>query len=481
MRSVPVDNVEIIFAAESISQPASMMGHVMLKVSGKNNTKAIPVEHVVSFFTRMNDVTPPDLVLKTFITGKEGLYSLTPYEQTRNYYLFIENRNLWEYKLKLDSRQKRILQYHLYELRNIKFTYYFHSFNCATFIRDLLAVTEPRLSKAGSLWVTPLDVIRTIKEYDLFDSRQLRYTKRWFIKKILTFESFDQKKLKHIKNYEWDFLNTQNDTASSKHYILAKAYNGFGLEEGTRTTEEWREGNNNLRQYFGSQAEDVEVSFENLKGPEETIQDSQISIGYSSNPAFNGLRYSFLPVSHRLEDSLAGYAFESDVVLGEVSFLTNVRKNNTLLYSFELFKLQSYQVSDYLTGGYSHQIHVGYNHFYDEDNNFIPASYVKAGLGKTYRVFDDLDFYVNGSFLSRYENRVLFYTSLDSGLILRGIFNTKTIINLSRITRFNDNPIDLFTLRQTLTLRNIVFGVSYENPIQIRGRENWNLFVKFLF
>jgi len=66
----PADKVSLVYASENISQASSMMGHTLLKVSGKNS-KHIDVEHGVSFYTEVKGFNLPKIIYDSIIVGKE--------------------------------------------------------------------------------------------------------------------------------------------------------------------------------------------------------------------------------------------------------------------------------------------------------------------------------------------------------------------------------------------------------------------------
>jgi hypothetical protein len=74
-----------------------MMGHTFFKLSGKNDNQK--VENSVSFFTVINSLNIPMLILDSTIFGMKGYFILSPYKKQISTYINKEERNIWEYKL----------------------------------------------------------------------------------------------------------------------------------------------------------------------------------------------------------------------------------------------------------------------------------------------------------------------------------------------------------------------------------------------
>jgi hypothetical protein len=130
-KKAPADNIYMVFVSANLKDPSSMMGHTFFKYEGLNYKKK-EVSHAISFFTFINTLNPFKLLYENIGPGMKGFFVLRPYKEILYSYLENENRNIWEYKLKLNNYQKKLIYYHIWELKDIKMKYYFTSFNCAT-------------------------------------------------------------------------------------------------------------------------------------------------------------------------------------------------------------------------------------------------------------------------------------------------------------------------------------------------------------
>jgi hypothetical protein len=85
----PADSISLVFAAENITHPMSMMGHVFLKFSGKSSSGSI-VQHAASFFTRISTLNVPAIVLDGLFLGMPAFFALAPYSEQIHGYRAVE-------------------------------------------------------------------------------------------------------------------------------------------------------------------------------------------------------------------------------------------------------------------------------------------------------------------------------------------------------------------------------------------------------
>ena len=130
-KKAPAQAVQLVFASENIVSPSSMMGHVFLKISGKNAAHR-QVSYAITYFTPLDTLNIPKMMYQSFAGGLQGVFALQPYQLLKENYLNKEERNLWEYTLNLDTFQKQFLQAHIWELKAMKSDYFFVDYNCAT-------------------------------------------------------------------------------------------------------------------------------------------------------------------------------------------------------------------------------------------------------------------------------------------------------------------------------------------------------------
>ena len=174
----PFDRLELVFADESVTQPASILGHSFLHVGGTQNGHEI--EHAISFYTTAETFNLPKLLWESLITGKKGLFSLTPYALEERKYLELEQRNLWRYEIRTSPFERILIRNHLFELKGSQLTYYFHQYNCATVLYNILSLTGDMPPNA-QWWITPKDLVKILHTSNRIVNTKVSLADTWLV------------------------------------------------------------------------------------------------------------------------------------------------------------------------------------------------------------------------------------------------------------------------------------------------------------
>lgn len=172
MRSVPLSQVSLVFAAEDISSPTSMMGHLFLKLKGEKNHKDF--SHSLSFFANLNNTKNTiSFITGALFTGTSGVYQLQPYEERRDEYTNKEHRNIWEYQLNLSKEEMERLKLHIWEMRGVNIAYDLQDNNCATSIIRLLLAADSKMARVlYRPFMAPADVLRVLNEKGMLSNKK---------------------------------------------------------------------------------------------------------------------------------------------------------------------------------------------------------------------------------------------------------------------------------------------------------------------
>ncbi|MCM1294478.1 MAG: DUF4105 domain-containing protein [Muribaculaceae bacterium] len=159
INKVPIDKIEVAFAAENTMSPMSMMGHTFLILSGTHD--GLNRKHAFGYSAFINDINPAGLVFNGLFFGLDGVYGLLPYDDYKSRYLLQENRSIWKFCLDLTSEQIDRLKEHLWELnqQQIKYTMLFHNCNTAT-VSLLKIMNDDYSEKTIKPFSTPLESIQ---------------------------------------------------------------------------------------------------------------------------------------------------------------------------------------------------------------------------------------------------------------------------------------------------------------------------------
>lgn len=194
--------VTLIFPASYLNNPASMFGHTLLRVDAKDQTEktrllAYAVNYAAAIDAKDNGVT---FAVNGLIGGYVGMFSVMPYYLKVREYSEMENRDIWEYHLNFTEPEIEQMLRHLWELRGIRFDYYFFDENCSYHLLSLFEVARPdlALTKDFRWWAIPADTIRSVVEQkDLVGAAVYRPAGSTELKHQLQFSDDDTQRRAH--------------------------------------------------------------------------------------------------------------------------------------------------------------------------------------------------------------------------------------------------------------------------------------------
>lgn len=161
-RALNVDSATLIFASAYAHTPASLFGHTFLRMNA--GTRKGIRDYGAGFSALTTDDSLVAYAFKGVFGGYPGVFSVTPYYEKLNEYILVENRDIWEFDLDLNSEALERMVNHLWELyANATFDYYYFDENCSYQLLGLLEVARPDWSITDfSLYVTPLETLRRV-------------------------------------------------------------------------------------------------------------------------------------------------------------------------------------------------------------------------------------------------------------------------------------------------------------------------------
>ena len=418
-----LENIELIFTSENIKNPSSMMGHVFFKLQSKKDDNKKIRENSVSFFTIIDSFNIPLLIYKSTIAGMKGYFILSPYKKQISTYINKEERNIWEYKLKLTEKQKKLIYYHFWELKDIDLTYYFTGFNCATMIDDILSLTDKNYINKNSLWITPKDVIKNAQRNDLIESTKMIPSIEWELNMLA--ENIDKNKIDEILDLfnKKDFDKLKNfEQNLEKEFILTYSKYLF-LNKNILTNEEY-----SFILDIVEHKEDFIIDINKYKNPLKTFDDSQVSMSYSRNDNKNSLGLSFLGASNTIFDDNREYFSESSLKIGEINLSLN--ENNIHLNSINIYDMKSLIPWNNITKELSNEFRLSYEKHYNNNLEDINVLNISGGIGISNKIHNDILVYNLGKFGTGANFQKAYpYTSFETGIIIYEILNMKTVLS----------------------------------------------------
>lgn len=438
LRRAPADHIALVFASENLAQPSSMMGHLFLKVAGQDE-QGLAREHAISFFTDAATINLPKLLFDSLVLGKPGYFALSPYVDDAEQYVAREQRTLWEYELRLDAAQRTLLRYHLIELKQTSFTYFFHRHNCATLIKHIVAVAWPAMLAEPSWIDTPKDIVKLADQAGAIEATTVRAPSRWRIRAIEP--ELPRTLSRQIRDEvlaERTAFVQRSPRGSRQAYLsleLASAYNSYLQEQADRGKSEGAAYQATLEALAADSYADYAVEAMPRKDPVRAPADSQVRLGWKYQHGQRYLTLGVLPVSHTLADDNEQYFGETELRLFDLELKAGLETGRIGLERFTIYAAQSVLPRDAFTGGLSGQFKVGWEPQPGRELQDRTTFVMEGGLGLAHRPVRDVDVYalLNGGL--GVHGGVRGYLKPSVGLIVREVYGMKSQVVLSRIER----------------------------------------------
>ncbi len=456
----PAERISLIFASENLSQPSSMMGHLFLKLEGPRADGA-QVAHAVAFFTDADTLNLPKLFYESMVVGKRGYFALTPFREELNLYAVEEQRSLWEYELKLDGFSRLLVQAHMHELRQSRITYFFQDYNCATLVKHILAVAEPDMLLGKEWWTTPKGVVQRAQAVGLVGSSSVTTPSRWRVRALR--EGMMPAQVEavrvQVETRQTGALaqapaNTPTDVQQGFLALeLARAYNAYLFEQKHIERADWHDYGEQLNQIQQQRYAGLELNTVDQKNPANAPPDRQVSVGWQQLGGKPHVRLGLQPVSHALVDDNRQLFSESELRLFDSAVLVSPQDGRVKLEHFTLYAAESLLPRDSLTGGLSGRFKIAVEPQAQVQRPDKKALLIEGAAGYTWRLSDDLDAFALLGGGWGYRQQGYLYTQPSVGMVVREVFDMKTVLQLSRIS----NPLGQQQSSQELSVSQIKY------------------------
>lgn len=427
----PTDRVDLVFASESLSQPATMMGHSFLRLAGQR-TNGESVEHAVAFFTEAGGYNLPKLLVESMVIGKPGFFALSPFQEERERYLLSEQRALWSYTLKFDQDQRRLVQLHLQELKQVPLTYFFQSYNCATLLHHVLGVSG-QLPPQTNWWTTPKDVVQAAAAAGLIQSVSVEQPDGWVFRTLSA--QVSQERLQAVVSHvrEGTALGLSFDPKEPEDVLLLMAGVAYGhwllQQSGNIEAPEAVRMRIQALVLEQSRFDDFSVGHAAALNPANHPGDSQIGVRVRHRNGQRTWLLDLLPASHQLHNDNRGYTQETELQLfglsAAMSESGHVRLDEMVLYS-----MQSLAPHHPILGSLSSKATIRWGDNPSQTPGKSKGWRASMALGRTWRVHEDMDVFVMaGAGLGRFEGQTWLPTTAELGVVIREVANMKTVFS----------------------------------------------------
>jgi hypothetical protein len=471
LQKAPAEKISLIYASENIAQASSMMGHILLKLSGQND-QGQQVEHAVTFYTEVKGINVPKIMYDSLIVGKKGYFALSPFSEKRDYYARKEQRNVWIYDLALTERSRQLIHWHLWELHQTQLRYFFHSYNCATFTQFILAISGNSTLRQTTGWSTPLDVVKRVNQAGLVRQTHMYPSSRSRVRILSAQQSTQWKRgIAEVIAQQNLTLVPQTNVESERFMGLktGQAYSDYLNETGKLSESSWQTLSKQFSEKISELSQSYQIDLSDYKSPLLAPNDSQWYGGWVHFGGEDYLRLGILPAAHSLDDDNRQSMSENELRLGDIALLINQKKQTIQLEQFQLYAMASYVPFDLLTGGISGRFNIGYGTIYDVNLTRLKATQISGAIGINIQAQPDMHIYglVNLGFAYG-NNRLYQYATPEVGMIINEVYGMKSIISLDS-THYSDSSNDhLQTLQWTQAI-----PLSAEHRLILKYADRW--------
>ncbi|MBD5771249.1 Lnb N-terminal periplasmic domain-containing protein [Marinomonas colpomeniae] len=397
------ESVYLVFPASYLNSPSSMYGHTLLRVKRKGND--IPLLDYAVNYAANADPEDNGLVFsyKGLSGGYPGVVSVTPYYEKVKEYSFLENRDIWEYKLDLSQEEVDQFIRHVWEVRNTYMDYYFFSENCSYQLLAMLDASSDRFqtTKNFNLWAIPADTVRELKDANLLLDVSYRPSIANQVEQMLTELSDEQiTQVKLLVDQEELVLTGLSDfTDEQQAQILEVAYQySRYLSAKKKSTLSYLNTRSikllSLRSKYSVSKVFKETNVPEVRDDEgHKTQRIALTLGETENKAFSLLEYR--PSYHDLLDAKGGYLEGAELSMFSGS-LSITEDESLKVENITLINIRSLAPSNALVTPKSWQINASFIRDSAIDDSLVFR--LKGGAGITEKLGNNLfSILVNGS------------------------------------------------------------------------------------
>ena len=345
------ENISLLFTNQSFISPQSMFGHVALKINRNSSDNIRSNGHVVSYAAGLDEGVSGLVILIKGAFGKfKGRFVLSGFDEYRENYNTIENRDIWEYALNLSRDEIETLMYRIWELKYIDANYYFFSINCASIIEYWLKAARPDIKLNNRLWTTPMDVIDNAYKSRLLQSMTFYPADARKYKVIMGV--LDEKKRGEVYKIAHGDCDPNRIAANYPEQdaanIIAAAQikNTISFLNREIGKKEYLDKFKNFTAAATSRGNNIEISLPYNPLNAHNINRLDISQGYNSHGGYSSVKYS--PFYHDISDNPMGYPENVNLRFFS-SKITYYDRSNQLGAEVDLINIASFiPINDYI-------------------------------------------------------------------------------------------------------------------------------------
>lgn len=420
------ESVTLIFPAAYINSPSSMFGHTLLRINTNNQQEGTSLLNYS--FSYAADAQAQDNGLKFTIKGLFGGYPGSMfgayYYQKVKEYSDIESRDIWEYDLNLTKDETLQLIRHAWELKKVRFDYYFFDENCAYRLLTLIDVARPSLNLGHQFltYAIPADTVRAVVEANIIKKVTYRpslATQIDHLSKTLT-----HKQIKEVVTTvkKGNPLNTQkyNKDQSIKMLDLAYEYSRYQAIENPELKAKMRQRSLSILKQR-SKLGQLKYDIPEPERPDLGHKTTRLALKYGRWEDLGFTQLQWRPAFHDLLDHDEGYNGTSRLNFFDAT-VRIFEDDRVLIDQFQLIDIASYAPRNQLFQPSAWKIRVGWEQRDEYDSRYAKFN-LEGGRGLNYEVVKDVNVYgfleVNGSSDAAFGNNFAAGAGVNAGTLVK--------------------------------------------------------------
>ena len=430
-KMVKAKQATLIFPAYYLNSPSSMFGHTLLRLDASDEESDSKwLSYAVNFGADIrNEDNSILFAFKGLAGGYSGLFSVMPYFKKIQEYNTIENRDLWEYRLNLSEQEVDRMVTHLWELKEIRFDYYFFDENCSYRLLELLEVARPGVELTDEFIVTaiPVDTVRSVIDSGLTDKVEYRPSQAVVLRDRLKKIPQDSKQLVISISADPELVYADNFTSlpeRQQRNIIDASYKYLRFLQ-TRQTRDQQSARNSYRllELINTYPNDGPDKVTTPVQPDKGHHTKRFSLGggqrYGQNYAEVSLRMAF----HSLEDSDNGFLRGAQINMFNLQVRAD-EKNNLQLKQLDIVDIFSLTPRNDFFKPLSWRVYTGLERQF-VDGRDRTAAHVSGGAGVSYALTDAGLVYALGT--GRIEYNSAFNNGIDValGATMGGLYHSE--------------------------------------------------------
>lgn len=432
--SLQPEKVSFVFSSYFTNNPGSAFGHTLFRIHKSKKSEESGsdlLDHGIGYAASVQTDNPFIFALFGIFGGFPGEFSNLPFYYKVREYNDFESRDLWDYELNLHPDEVKMLVYHLWELGNTHFRYFFFTQNCAYHMLTSLEAAAPRFNLSAEVkpWMIPVDAINIINNQPGL-VKNIKYRASMAKQFYSRFQSLEDSEknnfLKFKKNLDTQILR-ENHGNQSRVKILDTAIDYIDMKNPDLLSGK-KNSVSEIKQKLLVERSEIEDASQPIRIP-VPMEDAPHQ-GHATNrwgllgvrqDDISGLVLDFRFSLHDLLDPEPAYLKYSKLDFGRFRFFSNSSTHFKLL-SADIVNLATFNPVNEIQTTPSWRLQVGARNLHSLHEDILDP-FVEGGVGYSYSLNDQLIF---GLFEGGAHEKI-FFTQMSLGVILKPLAKLKIL------------------------------------------------------